>query len=164
MSHILTKARDEAVRLLPAVLFFFAAFNLILLTENLTAERYGAPTYRIVGATIAALMIGKIILLVDYLPVARAFRQRPLIYPAIWRTGIYVLAAVLFVYLEHFIPLLMRHRSVSVAHQQLFLDMVWPRFSAMLIWLTFLFFLFAATQELARVVGRRELRRMFFGH
>jgi hypothetical protein len=76
----------------------------------------------------------------------------------------YVLAAILFVYLEHVIPLLLRHRSVSVAHQELVMDMVWPRFSAMLVWLTVLFFLFAAGQELARAVGRRELRHLFFGH
>jgi hypothetical protein len=163
MAHIVTKVRDEAVRMFPAVLYFFAAFNLIVLTENLTAERYGAPTYRVAGATVAALMIGKVILLVDCLPIARAFRQRPLIYPAVWRTGMYVLAAILFVYLEHVIPLLLRHRSVSAAHQQLVMDMVWPRFSAMLVWLTVLFFLFAAAQELARVVGRRELRHLFFG-
>jgi hypothetical protein len=163
MTHAVTKVREEMGRLVPAVLFFFAAFNLIVLTENLTTEEYGVRMFRFAGAAVAALLIGKVVLLVDYLPFARAFGDRPLIYPTLWRTGIYVLAAVLFVYLEHVIPLLFRYASVAGAHRHLLEEIIWPRLAAILMWLTVLFFLFAATQQLSRAVGQHQLRRLFFG-
>lgn len=164
MTHaVATKVREEIIRMLPAVLFFFAAFNLIVLTENLATEAYGIRTFRFAGAAIGALLIGKVILLVDYLPFAKAFGERPLIIPTLWRTGIYVLAAILFVYLEHAIPLLFRYDSIAGAHRHLAEEIVWPRLAAILVWLAVLFFLFAATQQLSRAVGYHQLRRLFFG-
>jgi hypothetical protein len=109
-------------------------------------------------------MIAKVILIVDLLPLARAFGNRPLIVPAAWRTLIYVAVAVLFVYLEHIIPLvLLRHHSLAEAHRIMFLDVVWSRFLALLIWLAVLFFLFAAGQELSRAIGKGQLRHLFIG-
>ena len=119
MTRAVAKVREEVVRMLPAVTFFFAAFNLIVLTENLTTEEYGVRSFRFAGAAIGALLVGKVILLVEYLPFAKAFGDRPLIYPTLWRTGIFLLVALVFVYLEHVIPLLFRYDSLAGAHRHL---------------------------------------------
>lgn len=163
MHLALGKIREEIIRLLPAVIFFFVAFNLIVLTEDLSDEPYGVRAFRYAGAAIGALLVAKVVLVVECLPFANVFSGRPLIYSAAWKTMIYVLAALVFVYLEHLIPLLFKHYDLIAAHRHLASEIVWPRFMAILIWLIVLFFLFAAGQELSRMVGRQQLRHMFIG-
>ena len=46
---------------------------------------------------------------------------------------------------------------------KLLAEMVWPHFWAIQILLSVLILIYCVMNELARVVGRRELRAMFFG-
>ena len=117
----------------------------------------------VAGATVAALVVGKVVLIADALPFVNRFPAKPLMYNVAWKTLIYIVAALVVHYLEHLIPVWWRMRDLAEANRQLGQEIVWPHFWAIQLWLLVLFFVYCAIRELVRAVGPREVRRMFFG-
>ena len=163
MHKVLKKAKKEIIELLPVVIFFFLAFNLIVLTDALTTEQYGIRVFSFVSASIAALVVGNVVFLANILPFMNRFHGKPLIYNTLWKTFIYMFISLIVRYLEHLIPFVFKYKSLVVANDHFMSEMVWPRFWAIQIWLIVLFFVFAAFQELVGVLGNGRVRQMFFG-
>jgi hypothetical protein len=155
---------DKEVReLLPPTIFFFIAFHILALFRALILRQYGIQMSTVAGATVAALVVGKVVLFADALPFVNRFPEKPLMYNVAWKTVIYIVAALIVHYLEHLIPVWWRMGDLAAANRQLGQEIVWPHFWAIQLWLLVLFFLYCAIRELVRAVGPREVRRMFFG-
>ena len=58
---------------LPPTIFFFVGFNLILWTKRLILEEHGVEFSGFLTATVAALLVGKAVLVTDNLPFVRRF-------------------------------------------------------------------------------------------
>ena len=67
----------EFREVLPPTLFFFVGFNLILFTKRLILADYLIQFTGFFIATIGALVVGKVVLVVDKLPFLRRFDLRP---------------------------------------------------------------------------------------
>ena len=155
---------DKEVReLLPPTIFFFIAFHILALFRALILRQYGIQMSTVAGATVAALVVGKVVLIADALPFVNRFPEKPLMYNVAWKTLIYIVAALVVHYLEHLIPVWWRMRDLAEANRQLGQEIVWPHFWAIQLWLLVLFFVDRAIRELVRAMGPREVRRMFFG-
>jgi hypothetical protein len=63
---------------LPPAIFFFVGFNLILLTKRPILEEHGIEFSGFFAATVAALLVGKAVLITDKLPFMRRFDGAPL--------------------------------------------------------------------------------------
>lgn len=157
------KLKQEVLAVLPPTIFFFLAFQIIALTRMLMLRQHGIPFSGFAPATVGALIVGKVVLLTDKLPFVNRFPDKPLIYNVIWKTFIYVLAAFLVRYVEHTLPFVGEYGTIRAATHQVLSEVVWPRFWAIQIWLTVLFFVYSSFRELVRVIGRDEVVRMFFG-
>ena len=153
----------EIREILPPTIFFFVAFNLLALTNALNLRQYGISFTTFSLATVAALIVGKVVLIADKLPFINKFPNKPLIHNVLWKTVIYALASVLVRYLERLVHLLFEYRSLSSANRHLFETMVWPQFWAIQIWLFVLLLLYCSFRELIRVVGRQTVIEMFLG-
>ena len=92
--------KREVTEIFPAVAFFIVAFNLIVLTDNLTARQYGIRLFSFVSATVAAIVVGKVVLLTNLLPFMNVLQGRPFIYSALWKTALYMCAYLIIRYLE----------------------------------------------------------------
>jgi len=79
---------------LPPTIFFFVGFNLILWTKRLILEEHGVEFSGFLTATLAALLVGKAVLVTDKLPFMRRFEGAPLIQPILFKSAIYWLFAV----------------------------------------------------------------------
>jgi hypothetical protein len=154
--------KEEIIEVIPPAIFFFIAFHIIAITRALMLERYGIQVSTVASATIAALVVAKVVLIVDMLPFINRFPEKPLIYNTLWKTFIYILAALLVRYLEHWLPLLWKYGSVREATRHLWQQVEWLHFWAIHIWLLVLFFVYCALRELVRSLGRREVIDMFF--
>jgi hypothetical protein len=126
-------------------------------------RQYGVQLSSVAGATVAALLVAKVVLLADMLPFVNRFPEKPLIYNVAWKTLIYVLAAFIVHYLEHLVPVWWRTRDLAGANRQLFEEIVWPNFWAIQLWLLALLFVYCSVRELIRVIGPHEVWRIFFG-
>lgn len=163
MSSIVSRVKKEVLGVIPAAIFFFIAFQLLALTRALTLEEYGIRTSTFVNATIAALIVAKVVLIVDMLPFVNRYPHKPLIYNVLWKTTIYLCAALVVRYIEHLIPFVRDFGDLALANRHLFDKVVWPHFWAVQIWLLVYFFMFCTTREIVRVLGRERVRSMFFG-
>ena len=163
MSKIPSRIKDELVAVIPPTVFFFAAFQLIAFTRALMLREYGISVSAFVTASIAALVVAKVVLIVDLLPFVNRFPDKPLVYNVVWKTLIYLVAALLVRYVEHLIPFVREHGDLVVANRRLLDEVVWPHFWAVQIWLVVLFFVYCALRELVRVLGRDRVLNMFFG-
>ena len=74
---------------LPPTIFFFVGFNLILWTKRLILEEHGVEFGGFLTATLAALLVGKAVLVTDNLPFMRRFDGAPLIQPILFKSTIY---------------------------------------------------------------------------
>jgi len=163
MSSIIKRIKREILGAIPPVIFFFIVFQLIAFTRALILKEYGIQVSIFLNATIGALIVGKVVLIADKLPMVNRFPNKPLIYNILWKTFIYIVAALLVRYVEHLIPLIREYKNLKVANIHLLDEVVWSHFWFIQIWLLICFFMYSTIRELVRILGRKQVITMFFG-
>src|SRR5688572_9411369 len=103
MSTFATKLKHELRDLIPVIVFFFIAFQLLAVTDALILRQYGVRASVFLSAAVAALVVAKVVLIADHLPLINRFPHKPLIYNVGWKTAIYFVASMAVRYAEHFI-------------------------------------------------------------
>ena len=155
--------KHEIREMIPPTIFFLIAFEILAISRTLMLREYHISMSAVAGVVIGALLVAKAVLLADLLPFVNHFPGKPLIYNVLWKTGIYVAAAVVIHYLEHLIPLWWRIGDLVRANRRLYDEMVWPQFWVIQLWLLVLLFMYCTLRELVRAIGPHEVSKMFFG-
>ncbi len=155
--------KHEFHEVLPPTIFFLIAFHIVVIDRRLMLREYGLPLSSIVGATVGALLIAKVVLITDKFPFINRFPGKPLIYNVAWKTAIYMAAAVLIHYLEHLVPIWWRTGDLATANRHLTTEIVWPHFWAIQLWLIVLLFVYCSLREMVRAIGREKVVDLFFG-
>jgi hypothetical protein len=148
--------------LIPVTLFFFVAFQLLALTQALMLKEYGIQVTTFVAATIMAMIVAKVVVLTDHFALVNRFPEKPLIYNVVWKTVIYFVASLVVRYAEHIVHFWRQSAGFVEANRRLFLEIVWPHFWAVQLWLLILLFVYCAFRELVRALGRKRIIAMFF--
>jgi hypothetical protein len=65
----------ELRELLPPTIFFFVAFHILVFFRALMLRQYGVQLSSVAGATVAALVVGKVVLIADALPFVNPLRE-----------------------------------------------------------------------------------------
>lgn len=163
MKKILERIKHEFLEVVPPTIFFFIAFCLIIVTKSLTLKQYGIHLTGFANALVGALIVGKVVLVIDKFSFMNKFPDKPLVYNITWKTIIYVCSIFIVRYLEHVIPLLTKYGDVVDANKHLWAEVVWPNFWLIQIWLSVLFFVFCSFREVVHAVGRETFLHMFLG-
>lgn len=82
--------KEEAILIIPAVIYFCIAFNLIYFTSGLMLKPDDFRYFNYLEVTIGALLVGKILIVARALPFLDLFPNRPLVYNIIWKFFIYI--------------------------------------------------------------------------
>lgn len=163
MKESLTWLKHEFQEAIPPFLFFFAAFHLVAVLRALLQQQYGIQTGDIMGATIAALIVAKVVLLADHLPMVNRFPDKPLVYNILWKTFIYQAVAIFAVYLEHFWHAYREVGTIAAASTLMIDSVVWPHFWAVQLLMLVLFLQYCTLREFTRAVGSSKVRALFLG-
>jgi|UPI0003631AF6 hypothetical protein len=163
MSKLSAKIKEEFLAILPPTLFFFVALHLVALIHVLMLKGTGIPVKTSMSIAVAALILGKAVLLADLLPIINRYPHKPLIYNVVWKTLLYLLMAALIHYLERLVEFSRQAGGVVAGNEKLLAEMVWPHFWAIQILLFVLIVMYCTTGELVRVIGKEKARRIFFG-
>lgn len=163
MSRMFRHIREEAINVIPAILYFFFAMNLFSLTFGWMMKSEGLHYMPFTRIIIMSLIIGKIMIIADAMPFLNRFSTKPLIYNTIWKTAIYSFFGSLFIFLEKLVPLLFKYSDPNIAWQHMMTETNWPRFCSSLIWLAVLFLIFVVFRELHIALGKGRMRQIFFG-
>ena len=163
MTKLSTKLKDELFKLLPPTIFFFVALHIVAFVRVLMLKGTGISPLSSMSIAVAALILGKAVLIADMLPMINRFPNKPLIYNVTWKTLIYLLAATLIHYLERLVDFWRQAGSLVVGNQKLLAEIIWPHFWAIQIILLVLIVMYCTMHELVRVIGREKVLRIFFG-
>ena len=163
MSKLSAKIKEEIEALIPPTLFFFVALHLVAIMRVLMLKGTGIPLGTSVSVTVAALILGKAVLIADLLPFINRFPEKPLAYNIAWKTVLYFLAATLIHYLERVVEFSRQAGGLIAGNEKLLAEIVWPHFWAIQILLLVLILMYCTTYEFIRVIGAHRVRRILFG-
>lgn len=139
--------------LLPPTLYFFIAFNLIVFTTNLLAHNYWFNLSSFLLASTTALVVGKVVLVVDKVRIIDKFRGAPLIQPILYKTIFYSLVVTVVRFLEKILDVAFEAHSLGQVYQMVLVDFTWHRFVAVQVWIFVCFLLYVTASELNALIG-----------
>jgi hypothetical protein len=163
MSKLSAKLKEEFFALLPPTIFFFVALHIVVFVRVLMLKETGISPQSSMSVALAALVLGKAVLIADMLPMINRFPNKPLIYNVAWKTMIYLLVAALIHYLERLVDFWRQAGGLVAGNEKLLAEIVWPHFWAIQIILFVLIVTYCTMHELVRVIGKEKVLRIFFG-
>ena len=153
----------EMKSLLPPTIYFFCAFNVIVLTTNLLVRNYFFALSNFLAVTLLALLVGKAVLVANKVRSIDRFRGAPLIKPILFKTVCYGLVVTLLRVIEQLIHFSFDGDGFSVAFQEAIDAFTWRRFAAIQIWLFVCFLIYVTVLEVSRALGPGKLKQLVFG-
>ena len=163
MHKIFDKLKEEFFAILPPTIFFFVALHIVTFIRVLMAVGSHFQPLSTVSIAIAALILGKSVLIADMLPPINRYPNKPLAYNIVWKTVIYLLMATVIHYVERLIDFSRQAGGIVAGNEKLFAEIVWPHFWAVEILLFVLIVNYCTARELVRVIGKQKMLRLFFG-
>ena len=151
----------QVKHVLPPTIFFFFGFNLILFTRWMTLQEHGIPFTNFFGATFFALLVGKVVLVVDNLRFMHRFDGAPLIQPILFKSVIYWVCVFVFRLAEGAVRFPARRRRSRRLPELPRRAILVAALSGDQIWLMVLFLVFVTAHELNTLFGDGELPRLF---
>src|SRR4051794_36209385 len=152
----------QVKHVLPPTIFFFVGFNLILWTKRLILEEHGLEFSGFLTATLAALLVGKAVLVTDKIPFMRRFDGAPMIQPILFKSAIYWLCVFIVRLAERLVHFLASGGVITDFPTHLIEHFSWPRFLSIQVWLMVLFLVYVTIHEFNILLGNGELYRLFF--
>jgi len=163
MHKILEKLKEEFFAVLPPTIFFFVALHIVTFIRVLMAKGSHFEPLSTISIAVAALILGKAVLIADMLPAINRYPNKPLAYNVAWKTAIYWLMASLIHYVERLIDFSRHAGGIVAGNEKLLAEIVWPHYWAVQIILLILILVYCTARELVRVIGREKILRLFFG-
>ena len=163
MHKVFDKLKEEFFAILPPTIFFFIALHIVTLIRVLMARGSHFVPLSTTSIAVAALILGKAVLIADMLPPINRYPNKPLAYNIAWKTVIYLLMATLIHYVERLIDFSRQAGDLAAGNAKLFAEIVWPHFWAIQIILFMLILVYCTAHELVRVIGKEKMLRLFFG-
>src|SRR5438874_7329520 len=90
MTKLSATLKKEFFELLPPTIFFFVALHIVAFVRVLMLKGTGISPTSSISIAVAALILGKAVLIADLLPMINRFPNQPLIYNVAWKTLIYL--------------------------------------------------------------------------
>ncbi len=157
------KLKEELFKLLPPTIYFFVALHIVAFVRVLMLKRTGIAPSSSISIAVAALILGKAVLIADMLPLINRFPHKPLTYNVTWKTVIYLSISALIHYLERLFDFWRETGGFVAGNQKLLSEIIWPHFWAIQIILFVLIAMYCTVHELVRVIGKEKALRIFFG-
>ena len=163
MPKLLEKVKEEFLAVLPPTIFFFVTLHVVAFIRVLIAKGSQFTPLSTASIAVAALILGKAVLIADMLPAINRYPDQPLVYNVAWKTTIYLSVATVIHYLERLVDFSRQAGGLVAGNEKLLAEIVWPHFWAIQIILLLLILMYCTVRELVRLIGRDKALRIFFG-
>ena len=151
----------EFRRFLGMFLYLWAMFGLLLLHESVVLARYDIAFTRYGFALVTALVLAKVMLVLENLRIARSFEGRPLIYPILFKSAVFACVFLAFYVGEETVGGLIRGKTALASLPSIGGGTPQGVLIALLIVSLALVPYFAFT-EIGRALGKDELHALLF--
>ena len=163
MNKLVEKLEAEIKELIPPTLFFLISLHVVAFIRVLMLKGTGIALSTSASVSLAALVLGKAVLLADMLPFINRFPDKPLAYNLTWKTSVYFVVALVRHYLERLVEFWRETGGLIAGNERLFAQIVWPHFWAIQILLLVLILMYCTMDEFVRVIGGDRMRHILFG-
>jgi hypothetical protein len=163
MHKVFQKLKEEFLAVLPPTIFFFVALHLVSFIRILMNKGSHFEPLSTTSIAVAALILGKAVLIADMLPAINRYPDKPLAYNVAWKTAIYLVLATVIHFVERLIDFCSQAGGLAAGIAKLFAEIVWPHFWAVEIIVFILILIYCTMHELSRVIGKEKMLRLFFG-
>jgi hypothetical protein len=134
-----------------------------VLTSNLLVAQYLIGLGNFMLATLAALVVGKAVLVANKIPLLRRYDRAALIRPILFKTAFYWVAVFSARLIERFVHFcLVEHNPPTDFFRYLITTFSWHRFVAISLWVCVLFLIYVTATEFSRLFGPGEIQRLLF--
>lgn len=148
--------------LVPKVLFFFIAFSLIFLLFKLFVAQYSIQFSAFTKAAVAALILGKVVPLLDWAQSGYRFKSHRRIVVVAGKTLIYAVVVMVLGIGERILEASRREASLHAGIQFLLANADGHRFLGLVLLVSLVVGSYLAIQEIERAMGEGALFRLFF--
>lgn len=155
------KTRHEIELFLIYTVFLAILFSMFNIYERLLLSGCGGKTIPYGYAIIEAMILAKFILIGEYFQPKKKHYSTPLIIPVIIKSLVFTVAVLLFTLLEHIISGMLEAKDISTILTAFFNHRINIALAKCVV-ILFVFFLFFIILEISRVMGDKELMRLFF--
>lgn len=152
----------EARKLLPVTAYFLFSNELLALTQQVIAGEYGISVTSYFKGLVMALVIAKVVLVVDLLPFMNIFKHKAAIWNTVWSAAIYTIASLLFRVVEGTISGWSATGDLSAGFTYFTAETQWPRFWLVQTWIFFLLVNYCLFQEVSWRIAPRGLFDVVF--
>jgi hypothetical protein len=146
---------------LPPTIFFFVGFNLILYTKRLILQEHGIEFSGFFTSLVAALLVGKAVLVTDNMRFMRRFDGAPMLQPILFKSAIYWLCVLIVRLAEELVHFVAAGGAITDFGDHFAGQFPLARFLSIQIWLMVLFLVYVTMHELNELFGDGELYRLF---
>ena len=143
-------------------LFFAIGFNLIALTTQLILADYLIHFANFLVVTMAALIVGKAVLVTNALPFFHRLDTAPVIQPVLFKTILYWAVVFIVRFLEKLVHYFLSGGTWNGIPAYVANSFSWNRFIAIQIWIFILFLIYSLASELNSLFGSGELVKTLF--
>ena len=154
------KVAHEVKELLVVFVYLALFFCAFITYRLLVMKEMGLSYFHYGFALIKALVLAKVILLGQCLRFVRAFDDRPLIVPTLYKVILFSLFVVAFEVLEHVIGSFLHGKDLLSAWQEI-MSAGWDELLARTLVMLVAFVPFFAFGEIGRVLGEGKLSKLF---
>jgi hypothetical protein len=143
------------------VIFLAIFFSVFVMYRRLTLAAYEI-TYENFGlGLVKALILAKVVLIIDALGQGRKYEDRPLIVSVLYKSLVFTFWALAFTVLEHAVGGFLHGKGLRGGLDELLGKDRYEMVAECLV-LFFVFIPFFAFRELGRVLGEERIRNLFF--
>ena len=156
-----SKALHEGKQFFWIFIYLWLCFGLFVLYKTLILAEQHIDYTGYGLAAVKALVLGKVILIAEGLQLAERHRDRPLIYPTLYKSLVFFVVLVLFSIFEEIVRGFFQHRTIAESLSDIGGGSL-PAILASGLIMFVVLVPFFAFREISRVLGERKLYRLFF--
>jgi fumarate reductase subunit D len=155
-------ATGEFFEIMPTVLFFFIALSVMFALFKLFVSQYSIEFYAFSRAAVGALIMGKVVLLMDWAESQRRVSTYPRILVIAWKTGIYGLAVLALGIGERLFHSYRRTGDFRDAARLVIANANLDRFLGCVLLISLIVSAYLTMEEINRAMGKGALFTLFF--
>ena len=160
--NLKARAFEEFKRFVAIFLYLWVVFGLLSIHKSLVLSQQHLDYEEHTFAIINALVFAKVLLVGEALHLGRRFQNRPLIYPVLYKCLVFTVLLILFHAIESIAVGMWHGNSLAASIPSILgwnpKGLLAVGFSCFVLLIPFFGF-----REMARVLGRREMRNLLFG-
>jgi hypothetical protein len=156
-----SKALHEAKKFFWIFAYLWLCFGLFVLYKSLILSEHHIDYTAYGLAFVKALVLGKVILVAEGLHVAERHKEKPLIYPTLYKSFVFFVLLVLFSLLEHLVRGFFEDKAITDSLSEIGGGSL-PAVLAGALVMFVVLVPFFAFREIGRVLGENKLYHLFF--